>query len=116
MANIKKTLLKITIVFMTVALIVSCNSKLKYQKVDNDLKQVKLAYTSNHVMTKAEQDSITPEEVLKEFKNGNHRFKTGNATLRNHSEQIRKAVIGGQFPKAMVLSCVDRQSPCRRCA
>lgn len=107
----KKTLLKSITAFMTVVLLMSCNSKLKCQKEENDLKQGKLAYTSNHVMTKAEQDSLTPEEVLQEFKDGNHRFNTGNATIRNHSEQIRKVVTGGQFPKAMVLSCVDSRVP-----
>lgn len=107
----KKRLIKIITLMITVAFIASCNKKLNYQKFEYDFKHEKIAYTSNHSMTKPEQDSLTPDEVLQEFKNGNHRFNTGNATLRNHSEQIRKAVTGGQFPKAMVLSCVDSRVP-----
>ena len=107
----KKTLLKSITAFITFVLLMSCNSKLKYQMEAKDLKQGNLTYTSNHLMTKAEQDSITPQEVLKEFKDGNHRFNSGNATIRIHSEQIRKVVTGGQFPKAMVLSCVDSRVP-----
>ena len=62
-------------------------------------------------MTKAEQDSLTPEAVLQEFIEGNKRFTSGSVTKREHSEEIRKAVTGGQFPKAMVLSCLDSRVP-----
>ena len=62
-------------------------------------------------MTKAEQDSLTPDQVLQEFKDGNERFNSGNVTQREHSEKVRKAVTGGQFPKAIVLSCVDSRVP-----
>lgn len=62
-------------------------------------------------MTKAAQDSLTPEQVLQEFKAGNERFKNGNLTQREHSEEVRKAVTEGQFPKAVVLSCLDSRVP-----
>lgn len=64
-----------------------------------------------HVMTKEEQEALTPDEVLKEFMAGNERFRNGDLTKRLHSEAIRKAVTGGQFPKAMVLSCLDSRVP-----
>ena len=38
------------------------------------------------------------------------RFNSGVTTIRDHSEQIRKAVPG-QFPKAVVLSCLDSRVP-----
>ncbi len=34
----------------------------------------------------------------------------GELTARDHTEQIRKTV-GGQFPKAVILSCVDSRVP-----
>jgi carbonic anhydrase len=64
-----------------------------------------------HVLTKAEQDSLKPAQVLQEFLEGNERFNSGNVTQREHSEEIRKAATGGQFPKAMVLSCLDSRVP-----
>lgn len=64
-----------------------------------------------HVMTKAEQDALTPEQVLEDFFEGNKRFKNTRVTNREHSEETRKAVTGGQFPKAMVLSCLDSRVP-----
>ncbi len=64
----------------------------------------------NHVMTKEQQAKLTPDEVLQDFLDGNKRFHNGTTTIRDHSEQIRKAVPG-QFPKAVVLSCLDSRVP-----
>lgn len=62
------------------------------------------------VLTQEEQQALTPDEVLRLLKEGNQRFVAGTVTSRDHSAQIRKAV-GGQFPKAMILSCVDSRVP-----
>lgn len=64
-----------------------------------------------HIMSKEEQDALTPDGVLQEFIAGNERFRKNDLTKRPHSEAIRKAVTGGQFPKAMVLSCLDSRVP-----
>lgn len=63
-----------------------------------------------HVMTKAQQDSLTPDEVLQKFIEGNTRFNLGKTTHRDHSEQVRKSA-DGQFPKAVILSCLDSRVP-----
>lgn len=62
------------------------------------------------IMTKAEQDTLSPEEVLRILDVGNARFMTNNLTARDHSAMVRKAVKG-QYPKAIVLSCVDSRVP-----
>lgn len=62
------------------------------------------------VLTKAQQDSLTPHEVFERLKAGNRRFVAGEVTLRDHTEQVRKAA-GGQFPKAVILSCLDFRIP-----
>ncbi len=62
------------------------------------------------VLTKAEQDALTPEAVLKLLKTGNERFVSGSLTARNHSKLVRDAALG-QFPKAVVLSCLDSRIP-----
>lgn len=64
----------------------------------------------SHVTTAEEQARLTPDEVLRQFKEGNDRFHSGHLTLRNHNEQVRKSAPG-QFPKAFVLSCVDSRVP-----
>ncbi|WP_293874881.1 carbonic anhydrase family protein [Flavobacterium sp.] len=75
------------------------------------MKTPEIAFKHNHVTTKAEQDALTPDQVLREFKEGNNRFNSGNLTQREHSEEIRKIATNGQFPKAMVLSCLDSRVP-----
>lgn len=62
------------------------------------------------VLTKEEQARLTPARVLELLKEGNKRFVKGQVTLRNHKEQIRRAAAS-QYPKAIVLSCVDSRVP-----
>lgn len=62
------------------------------------------------VLTKEEQDKLTPARVIDMLKEGNERFVAGEVTIRNHKAQIRKAVVS-QHPKAIVLSCVDSRVP-----
>ena len=64
----------------------------------------------SHVTTAEEQARLTPDEVLQQFKDGNKRFRSGKVTRRNHREQVRKSAPG-QYPKAMVLSCLDSRVP-----
>ena len=62
------------------------------------------------VLTKEQQDKLTPNDVVKLLQEGNARFVAGEVTVRNHKAQIRKAALS-QFPKAIVLSCVDSRVP-----
>jgi carbonic anhydrase len=62
------------------------------------------------VLTAEEQKQLTPDDVIKSLKEGNKRFCAGSLTMRDHSKQIRDAV-NGQFPKAVILSCVDSRVP-----
>ena len=62
------------------------------------------------VLTKEEQDKLTPSQVIEMLQQGNARFVAGEVTVRNHRSQIRKAA-SSQYPKAIVLSCVDSRVP-----
>lgn len=62
------------------------------------------------VLTREEQARLTPAKVLQLLQEGNARFVNGEVTLRNHKEQVRRAAAN-QFPKAIVLSCVDSRVP-----
>ncbi len=65
---------------------------------------------TKRVLTQEEQASLSPEEVFELLKAGNKRFANDSLTIRNHGKQRRKASIG-QFPKAVVLSCLDSRIP-----
>ena len=62
------------------------------------------------VLTQEQQQKLTPDSVIDMLRDGNARFVAGEVTVRNHKTQIRKAVKS-QFPKAIVLSCVDSRVP-----
>lgn len=62
------------------------------------------------VLSEAEQAALTPSEVLNSLVEGNVRFVRNDLTARDHSEQIRQSAEA-QFPKAIVLSCVDSRVP-----
>ena len=106
-----KNLIKVTLLTITVQTFIGCNTNTQKGNPQTVSVTPKTIYERRHVMTKAEQDSLTPDKVLQEFIEGNERFNNGNITEREHSEKIRKAATGGQFPKAMVLSCLDSRVP-----
>ena len=62
------------------------------------------------VLTREQQAAYTPQTVLDNLLAGNRRFVANNLTQRNHSQRIREA-SEGQFPKAVILSCLDSRIP-----
>ena len=62
------------------------------------------------VLTREQQASYRPQKVLDNLLAGNRRFIANNLTQRNHSLRIREA-YEGQFPKAVILSCLDSRIP-----
>lgn len=103
-------------VFYTIVLIaffsVSCQKKQmeeteKNVGSDSASKQVPL---KEKVLTAAEQKALTPDYVIQSLKDGNKRFRNNDLTLRDHSALVRDATEG-QFPKAVILSCLDSRIP-----
>ncbi|MFD1062792.1 carbonic anhydrase family protein [Winogradskyella litorisediminis] len=64
----------------------------------------------NTAITKTVQDSLTPNDVLQDLLDGNQRFTSGNSQATDNSALINQTT-GGQFPKAVVLSCIDSRVP-----
>ena len=62
------------------------------------------------VLTKEQQQALTPAKALEILKQGNQRFVAGELTIRDHKAQVR-AAVSGQYPLAIVLSCVDSRVP-----
>lgn len=65
---------------------------------------------SEKVLTAEQQAALTPDTVLSILKIGNEDFISDALTVRNTSGRIREAVMG-QYPKAVILSCLDSRVP-----
>jgi len=60
--------------------------------------------------TKETQETMTPEKALQFLKEGNQRFQNNLKVNRNLLEQANET-IEGQFPFAVVHSCIDSRVP-----
>jgi carbonic anhydrase len=60
--------------------------------------------------TKESQAAMTPESALAELKAGNARFVAGHPLKRDLGADV-KATASGQYPFAVILSCVDSRKP-----
>ena len=85
-------------------------SDLQKVTVHYDGKQVEVKPLVEKVLTAEEQAKLTPDSVIKSLNEGNNRFVNNDLTARDHTVQIRKTT-NGQFPKAVILSCVDSRIP-----
>ncbi|WP_282041873.1 carbonic anhydrase family protein [Winogradskyella flava] len=61
-------------------------------------------------ITKNVQSALTPNSVLQDLLEGNKRFITGKTEGADNAALISQTT-GGQFPKAVVLSCIDSRVP-----
>jgi carbonic anhydrase len=61
-------------------------------------------------LTKAERDRMTPDEIIRAMKNGNERFRKGQRSTQDYLAQ-QKASAKGQYPAAVLLSCIDSRAP-----
>lgn len=59
---------------------------------------------------KEKRDQMTPDEILAALKRGNRNFSKGLRTSRNYLNE-QKATAKGQYPSAVVLSCIDSRAP-----
>ncbi|WP_250517379.1 carbonic anhydrase family protein [Caballeronia sp. INDeC2] len=68
--------------------------------------------TSAHAdaLTHAQRDSMTPEQIIELMKHGNERFQKGERKARNYLRE-QKASAKGQYPAAVLLSCIDSRAP-----
>ena len=64
----------------------------------------------NLAITKQVQDALTPSSVLEDLLAGNERFVNGKLEGADNAALVQQTT-GGQFPKAVVLSCIDSRVP-----
>lgn len=60
--------------------------------------------------TRETQSSLTPQRVLEIFQEGNERFRNGTPLTRDLGRLLH-ATSTGQFPMAVILSCIDSRTP-----
>ncbi len=61
-------------------------------------------------LTEAQRDSLTPDQVVKAFLDGNARFVSGRQRDRDFLGEM-KSSAEGQYPALIVLSCIDSRTP-----
>ena len=61
-------------------------------------------------LTEAQRDSLTPDQVVQAFLNGNARFVAGMQRDRDFLGEMRSSAEG-QYPALIVLSCIDSRTP-----
>lgn len=62
------------------------------------------------VLTAKTQAELTPKGVLKDLMDGNERYAKNELTKRDLPAQV-EATASGQYPKAVILSCIDSRVP-----
>ena len=70
----------------------------------------KAAAEKSVVQTKESQSAMTPARALDALKEGNKRFRAGTSVQKNLLSKV-KASAAGQYPFAVVLSCMDSRVP-----
>jgi carbonic anhydrase len=110
----KNFILKFAAVVMFIMINYSCNTNTSEKPVASDTTAKQSPPLKKplkeKVLTAEEQKALTPEQVIQSLKDGNKRFMNNDLTLRDHSSLVRDA-SPGQFPKAVILSCVDSRIP-----
>jgi carbonic anhydrase len=94
--------------FFLVVFSLSCNNQ-KSGEVSKDANYLQNPLVEK-VTTAEEQRALSPDTILQRLKEGNKRFADNNITARDHSKMVR-ATASGQYPKSVVLSCLDSRIP-----
>lgn len=64
----------------------------------------------NTAINKQVQDNLTPDDVLTDLLAGNERFINNELEEVSHLDLVKQTTTG-QYPKAVVLSCIDSRVP-----
>lgn len=73
-------------------------------------KIIKIKKMRNTAINKAIQTSLSPTEILQDLLEGNNRFTNNTLEKVAHLDLVEQT-IPGQYPKAVVLSCIDSRVP-----
>jgi carbonic anhydrase len=104
--------MKKTVLVLLLCVLAACNNEKKEKDPvgDNDVVIKKDAILTSDILTTEQQQKLTPKEILDRLQKGNQDFIADRLTVRNNTERVRQASLG-QFPKAVILSCLDSRVP-----
>ncbi len=102
--KMKKTLIVISL--FLVSMFSGCQNA-----PDKKPEAVKDTTQLSQVMTRERQNNLAISDVEQIFKDGNERFITGKTIQTDFLKQVEQTGKEGQFPKAIVLSCIDSRAP-----
>ncbi|HMR15925.1 MAG TPA: carbonic anhydrase family protein [Mariniflexile sp.] len=98
-------------IMLTATMLMSCKEATKQTEEAVTVQEAtEQPVAIDDVMTKEDQAQLTPQMVIDDLKSGNERFVNQQSTNRNFGEQVRQTATG-QYPKAIILSCVDSRVP-----
>ena len=69
------------------------------------------AASAETVLTSEKQKALKPDEVLADLMAGNKRFVDGATTNHKSTKAEVEATAKGQYPQAVILSCLDSRVP-----
>jgi carbonic anhydrase len=95
----------LTSLFITALIVSGCESSRQATPASTQA-----AVTGTFPPTKESQSAMTPQQALAELKVGNERFASGHSLPRNPLPDV-KTTAAGQYPFAVVLSCLDSRVP-----
>ncbi len=61
-------------------------------------------------LSREQRDAMTPDQVIDMLRAGNQRFRDGTSCAQDFLAQ-KQTTATGQFPAAVVLSCIDSRAP-----
>ena len=61
-------------------------------------------------LSREQRDAMTPDGIIAHMKEGNRLFRTGQRRSRDYLAE-QQASASGQFPAAVILSCIDSRAP-----
>lgn len=86
----------------------SCKAPHSSQQASSE--EVVRKQKTNPLLTKRERDALTPDDVIEVLLDGNMRYTRNDLTAKDNASRIKKSALG-QYPKAMILSCLDSRVP-----
>jgi carbonic anhydrase len=96
--------------FIVFSLTISLTGCKKDEPKTNSPKEDSNKKLVGEVITQDKQKQLTPDVVMQSLKDGNKRFTDGKLTQYDYAAQV-KETGHGQYPEAVVLSCIDSRVP-----
>lgn len=96
------------VIFVSISVIFSACQK---QQVKQQETVKKDSSKESVIMTREKQFNLATDEIIQQFKDGNERFLKHTTIQEDYLSQVEHTGTEGQFPKAIVLSCIDSRAP-----